>query len=170
MYVHMLDLTIFRARSHLRWKFFRKDSARHLPLSTASFHPQAVHRSWPIAEVGRAWRNSMCSKSFVKAMDIMTDRWSACFMPGRTIEKCMAWMPRIGFWTRGWLDPVKAKPSEAKVVHLVVPYHPGLHGLQTKLGQLIRAYRGILPFDLDVKIVYRKGDRHLLQILQHNGR
>ena len=165
----MLDITIFKSNGRLRWMFYRKDSARHLPLSTESFHPQAVHWSWPVAEIGRAWKNSQSWKHFIKARNMMTDRWQECYMPAAIVARCKEWRPNLRMPVQCDLLRHNSLNHKLvpKIVRLILPFHPCLHGLQSVLQKLACDFQGVLPFAIAVRIVYRKGGRHLIQLLQH---
>ena len=133
----------------VRWKPYRKDTARHLPLHPASCHSNSVHRSWPQGEALRLWRNSCLHADFVKARDEFIDRLARNFMPDFVQNSVKTWVPRCPVAIPDTCPDVKS----SRTVRLVMPYHPFL---RSALGRLMSRFAERWAF-----IAPRIGCRHV---------
>ena len=132
----MLDLTFYkgprcRTSAILDHRAFVKPTARHIPLSSLSAHPPAVHRGWPVAEMSRLHR--LCSSPFnsVLSRERCINRFRRFFLDPAVISRCSEWSPTI----------LRApKPNRVMTFRLVVRWHPCLAGLESRLNDVCRLW------------------------------
>lgn len=163
--VPFLDVYVSKRCDRLIWRPYTKPTARHLALSSTSFHPPAVHKCWPINEMQRLWNNSCDHSAFVVARREKIARWRSLFMHPVIVRKCEAWSARCRTATHK-----EARPGASRCVRLITRYHPAVRrvirsALTDSWNAWERVLRGVLPSELRVDVAYCSGGRHLIQNL-----
>ena len=92
--VVILDLEVYwRAPGLLGYRPLVNKTARHVPLSSCSYHPPAVHRAWPIAEMRRLHRCALFWTDSVAFRRRKVARFAECFLNPLVLARCRSWLP-----------------------------------------------------------------------------
>ena len=129
-WVTMLDITIFKSDSFavsgkFSWRPFIKPTARHIPLSSESAHPEFVHESWPLAEINRMHFLLQSQSDFVTYKELKIQRFQQFAMPPHIIDKCREFqpMPCSQVARKHVLVPAN-KPKH--IIRVILPFHAAL--------------------------------------------
>ena len=124
--VPFLDFFVFKSNpaglGRLRHRVFIKKTARHVPLASSSYHPRAVHRSWPVAEVQRMARrcDDLCTGRLFQKQKL--DRFAWFLLDPEILELCKAWRAKQGSRSAQLaLNSGRAQPSR-KTCKLILPF------------------------------------------------
>lgn len=137
--VSMLDIMIYKPTNvnvmrKLEWRPFIKPSAKHVPLSNSSMHPEFVHRTWPVTEVIRMFHLSIHRydflhfpdllhfRDFLHLRDLKIARFQQYHLAQRVIDLCKSWAPLPDIEI-AVLNNATARDPGRQIVRLVLPYH-----------------------------------------------
>jgi hypothetical protein len=169
----MLDLMVFkgprfRSCGKLDYRPHIKPTARHVPLSARSCHPEHVHRSWPISEISRMRRLSLHSWSFLHFRERMLYRFRKFYMRPDILHRCAEWLPSS---VRRRAQDI---PASCVRLRAVVRYHPCLRSLPGKLAKLCadwgeivgRCFHATAPPRILVQVAFQNAARPLFIVLR----
>ena len=120
----------------LRHRVFIKKTARHVPLASSSYHPRAVHHSWPVAEMQRMARrcDDRCTGRLFQKQKL--DRFAWFLLDPEILELCKAWRAKQGSRSAQLaLNSGRAQPSR-KTCRLILPFRRELVSLPFQLTAL----------------------------------
>ena len=135
----MLDCKVFKGQSFVStgrvdYSPYIKPTARHVPLDQSSAHAPSIHRSWPVNEIARMYSRSLRHCVFEYFRRVKIRRFEQFFMSPAILQQC-----------KSWRRPVRSSKSTkqfvAPVLGFVVPWHPMLRGLGSRLQQLSDEWR-----------------------------
>ena len=178
-----LDLLIFKQKNNLSptsWSLshrpFTKPTARHLPLSSLSVHPDSIHRSWTTNEIRRLWKNSAKNEDFDKAKSKMCSRWAECFLDPGIVRTCRQWHPPLtSCERRAGERQERTTDTQPQILHLVLPFHPELRvGLQGAFSKVCERFGECMyrlaGKRLEIRVVWAKAGKSLLNIVKRISR
>ncbi len=156
--VPFLDLMIFKSapegEGFLSWRPFVKPTARHIPLSSESYHPASVHKSWPQAEMLRMTRRSADAATAASWRQAKLDRFKHFMLRPRVLQECAVWRARTEACSaKEWMT-VQSVFDRRCLIRLVLPYRHELVALPAELKAIVRLYRERFLFEtgLDLEL------------------
>ena len=152
-----MDFCVYKSdpekAGRLRHRVHVKPSARHVPLSSSSYHPRAIHKAWPVAEMQRMARRS--------------DEWF--LLDPAILERCGAWRARIGSRTAQLADSKAKICVPSRVCRLILPYRKELASLPSELLSLWRQWQAHVQGEsgrtFDMKVSWSRAGPPLSSLL-----
>ena len=137
----------------LSFEPYIKPSARHVPLSSWSYHPEAVHRSWPVAEMVRMTRRSSTGNAGIRWREIKLLKFRRFFLKRCILSACAGWRARSGsVCAKQHLMQGRAT-EQPKIVRLILPFRRELRGLPSELRNLTKSWIDSLVIDTALRPV-----------------
>ena len=171
--VPFLDFLVHKADpegpSHLVYRPHIKPTARHIPLSSASYHAPSVHRSWPLSEIHRMYRRS--ASLVVGRCWAMkkVNRFKCFFLSPKVIATCEAYRGCTKSKVARSTLLVRPSPCD-RVVRAILPFRRELMGLPRRFEQLCSVWKPSLLHEtrlaLDFKVCWSSGGRNLRNLLR----
>ena len=135
--VPFLDIEIYKSIDFLqtgilKFRPFCKPSAQKIPLNQCSCHNSHIHESWPIANISRLFNRSSTWRDFCVARSLVIADYEKFFMDSDVIARLKSWTP---------YKP-KSERKSREVAWVVLPYHPLLVRLNSRLKAVSRNWAG----------------------------
>ena len=116
----------------LKFRPFVKPSAQKIPLNQCSCHNLHIHESWPIANISRLYDRSSTWRDFCVARSLVIADYEKFFMDSVVVTRLKRWLPYES----------KPKQKNREVAWVVLPYHPLLTRLNSRLNAVRRNWAG----------------------------
>ena len=143
-----LDFEIYKSPPNgegvIKFKPYVKKTARHLPLSSSSYHPANILRAWPLAEMSRMSRRSSDREAARVWQKAKIWKLQHHFFDSRVVALCKEWQPAVpSVVARGFLANIHTAPREL-LVRLVLPLRREWSGIASKLKALSKQYQAFI--------------------------
>ena len=135
----MLDLTVYKGKQFaasnlLDIAMHVKATAQGVPLCFTSWHPRGIHLSWPLSRCLQYYRCTSSKDSYVHAVYMLMLKLIVS-SPGHPALEALESQLRHGTLVR-----VGSGRRSKKCSRLILPYHPGLTGLNRKLQSFHQSF------------------------------
>jgi hypothetical protein len=172
--VPFLDLFVFKSVPEgdglLRHRVHVKPTARHIPLSSSSYHPKGVHKSWPIAEMQRMARRCdvLSTSRFFQEQKLARFRWF--LLDPAVLETCRVWRARQGSAVaRSVVRGEGGILDRRRVVRLILPYRRELSSFPFEVAAIWNRYSSLFVdetgLSLDIRVSWSRAGRPLSNLL-----
>ena len=127
-HMSFLDIEVFKDErfyksGQLNYKLFRKPTNQAVPLGRGSMHHDSIHKSWPLAELGRIAKRSGNPKVFSDAVANTVNRWHL-----HDLDFDLSSMCQRSFYNAKHSNVSLTSPSkQSRICWLVMPYHDSFH-------------------------------------------
>lgn len=173
-----LDFFVYKScltgPGHLKFRPHVKETARHLPLASDSYHAKAVHSSWPVGEMLRMARRSSDLSEAKRWQAAKVSRFQHFFLDGAVLQKCKQWQ----------LCPVSevarkacvtgCDPLAATEIRLVLPFRKEWCEIDNILKQLVRSFEAHVLFEtglrMKIAVSWSSAGKPLAALFRFNSR
>ena len=168
---HFLDMVVFKSDGGtLQHCPFVKESARHIPLASDSYHPWSVHRSWPVSEVRRMFRRSSDARTGLAWSQSKVNNFKHYLLEESVLAACRLEQARTSSTVaERFLQTVRPDTVPCgRLVRLILPYRAELRSLSRSVSELLGDWNRLLTnavgMTVRVQICWSKAGVALAQL------
>jgi hypothetical protein len=152
----------------LKFRPYIKETARHVPLSSDSYHPWAVHKGWPVAEMLRMDRRASERETGRIYQELKLQRFSRYMLDPTVLQACHEWRRKCKSLVAGAVL-CKASQCNSRICRIVLPFRKELSLLPSLLRAIAKRMApyvvGETGLDILIQVSWARAGKPLATLL-----